>query len=100
MFGQSKTVKDWMGPCRHAYSNDWSMICRPKSLKCLGEWLPVEIQASEKPAIFYDMVSRATIGPRLDMFGRRKIDYFDSWGFEAPDISDGSPSGQSDPEAS
>ena len=42
---------------------------------------------SRKPDIFYDMVRKATVGPRLDMFGRREIPGFDSWGFEAPDRS-------------
>ena len=62
-------------------SNQWEAVRNSKpSTKAWGR----QIIASSKPQGFYDLLCRVTPGPRLDVFGRRTIKGFDSWGDEAP----------------
>lgn len=42
-------------------------------------------QHSAKPQAFYDMVRQVSPGPLLDMFARRSLPGWDTWGDQAPD---------------
>ena len=53
-----------------------------KQLQAANMW-PRRLH-SEKPEEFYDLLRRTTHEPRLDIFGRRRIAGFTSWGDQAP----------------
>ena len=66
-----------MGACGKPYFLD------TKGFNMAKSWPRKE--HSVKPVGFYDLLRRVTPGPRLDVFGRRRIAGFTSWGNEAPE---------------
>ena len=90
-------VMTWVKPQGHQFPNspmfnsEWCVVGKKgkpvfnelKMFKVANFW---EQQGhSVKPEGFYDLLRRVTPGPRLDIFGRRRIAGFTSWGNEAPE---------------
>ena len=61
--------------------NQWPALIDP-SIKNMNQRV-----SSAKPEGFYALLRRVTPAPRIDIFGRRAIVGFDSWGNEAPGMS-------------
>ena len=80
-------------PATPQFNAEWIVVGKKGSLK----WLDTKAfktanywprgAHSAKPEGFYDLLRRVTPAPRLDVFGRRPIGGFDSWGDEAPAVN-------------
>ena len=81
-------------PVTPMFNAEWIVVGRQGSPKWLdtrafktaNAW-PRKGGHSAKPEGFYDLLRRVSPAPRLDVFGRRPIGGFDSWGDEAPAVN-------------
>ena len=82
-------------PGKPCFNSEWCIIGRKgkttfldcKQFRTANYWERPKHNGShsEKPEGFYDLLRRVTPAPRLDVFGRRRIAGFESWGNEAPE---------------
>ena len=75
-----------------SFNAEWSVVGRKgkpqfQDTKAFNtaNYCPRASGHSAKPEGFYDLLRRVTPRPRLDIFGRRRIAGFTSWGNEAPE---------------
>ena len=73
------------------FNSEWCIVGR-KGSPCFQDTKAFDVAnywahhiSSKKPEGFYDLLRRVTPAPRLDVFGRRRIAGFQSWGDEAPE---------------
>lgn len=76
-----------MTPFSWMYSTEHVLFCRRGNPELLRKGLRLDFSAkvrehSRKPDEFYDIVRRASPGPRIDVFSREKRDGFDQYGNE------------------
>lgn len=75
-------------PFSWMYSTEHVLFCRRGSLEVMRKGLRLDFQAkvrehSRKPDEFYQLVTQASPGPRIDVFSREKRDDFEQYGNEA-----------------
>jgi N6-adenosine-specific RNA methylase IME4 len=79
-----------MTPYSWMYNTEHVLFGRVGNLKVQELGIKLSFEApvtrhSAKPDVFYDMVRRASPGPRADMFARIEHEGFEAWGNELPD---------------
>ena len=94
-FATMTWVKNWgpQFPGGPMYNSEWIVVGKKGTSRfrdtrrffLANKWDKMEPRThSQKPHQFYDLLNRVTEGPRLDVFGRRRIPGFTSWGDQAP----------------